>query len=97
MMESVCQVTNFEFSNESFNQAYNGQATALQYASALADWVPKLRAILPTMRIGANGQPGWDYVGKQDKTNGNAGWHWWGSVRARAHPPQPARSPSDAG
>ena len=52
----VCaQVTYFEFSNESFNNAYNGQATANQYAAAIAAWAPMLKKILPNMKIGANG------------------------------------------
>jgi len=47
------QVAHFEFSNESFQNAYNGGALAAQYAAALADWTPQLREIIPGLRCRA--------------------------------------------
>lgn len=49
------QVTHFEFSNESNVMSYNGHATAAQYAAALLDWGPRLKAIKPDLLLGANG------------------------------------------
>jgi hypothetical protein len=44
------QVVNFEFSNESYLNTYNGGALAAQYRDALADWAPHLRSIIPDLR-----------------------------------------------
>ena len=74
------QVSYFEFSNETFNNAYNGLATAKQYAAALADWAPKLKSILPGMKIGANGQPNVNAMGNPDKSQ-NTGVKWWPTAR----------------
>lgn len=49
------QVTHFKFSNESYLSVYNGNALAAQYAYALAQWALQLKAILPNMKLGANG------------------------------------------
>ena len=76
------QVAYFEFSNETFNNAYNGLATAKQYAAALADWAPKLKSILPGMKLGANGQPGVTSMGNADKSQ-NTGVQWWPTARLR--------------
>ena len=73
-------MTHFEFSNESYLNAYNGHALAVQYAYALAQWAPQLKAILPNMKLGANGQPTYDSVGAQDSTQ-NTGTGWWSTAR----------------
>ena len=72
-------MTYFEFSNETYNNAYNGLATAKQYASAIADWAPKLKSILPGMKLGANGQPGPYSLGNADKSQ-NTGVQWWSTA-----------------
>ena len=76
-------MTYFEFSNESFNNAYNGMATAKQYASALADWAPQLERIMPNMKLGANGQAGWNSMGSADRTQ-NTGVQWWPTARPQS-------------
>ena len=81
------QVTHFEFSNESYLSVYNGHALAAQYAYAVAQWAPQLRAILPNMKLGANGLPSYDSIGAQDKAQ-NTNTKWWSTVRACHMAPQ---------
>lgn len=76
------QVTNFEFSNESYLSAYNGQANAYWYGWALAQWTPMLKQILPGLRMGANGEPYWNSVGGLDTAQNNI-VYWWQQVRAQ--------------
>ena len=85
----------FEFSNESYINAHSGQALAAQYAYALAQWAPQLKAILPNMKLGANGLSGYDSVGAQDRAQ-NTGVKWWSTVRASRIVPQAcAHQPAD--
>ena len=86
------QVTHFEFSNESYLNVYNGYALAAQYAYAVAQWAPQLRAILPNMKLGANGLSSYDSVGAQD-TAQNTGAKWWSTVRPWRTAPQPCAQP----
>ena len=74
------QVTNFEFSNESFNSEYNGQASAWQYGTSLASWGPQLKRILPNMRLGANGPSSAQTVGAVDRVANN-NTVWWKQAR----------------
>lgn len=76
------QVTNFEFSNESFNIDYNGQASASQYATALASWGPQLKSILPSMRLGANGPTYTTSIGAVDRA-ANSNTYWWKQAWSR--------------
>ncbi len=66
----------FELSNESWktNQA-------AQYAWALLDWAPALRAAHPGALIGANGPAGKTEVGDRD-----SGVAWWPQVTNACHP-----------
>lgn len=75
---AAAQVTHFEFSNESNKAAYNGMATAAQYAAALLDWGPRLKAIKPDLLLGANG------VGARSghsEAPGDSNVCWWQHVR----------------
>ena len=88
MSAGVCmQVTHFEFSNESYLDAHSGKALAAQYAYAVAQWAPQLKAILPNMKLGANGLSSYDSVGAQDKAQ-NTGTKWWSTVRTSHVVPQ---------
>ncbi len=64
------QVRHFELSNESWktNQA-------AQYAWALLDWAPAVKAVHPGALIGANGPAGKTEVGDRD-----SGVAWWPQV-----------------
>ena len=66
------QARHFEFSNESWktNQA-------AQYAWALLDWVPAIKAAYPGALIGANGPAGRLEIGNKDQ-----GVPWWPQVCA---------------
>ena len=71
MLPSVLlQARHFEFSNESWktNQA-------AQYAWALLDWVPAIKAVHQGALIGANGPAGRMEVGDKDQ-----GVPWWPQV-----------------
>jgi hypothetical protein len=72
---NVAQVRHFELSNESWktNQA-------AQYAWALLDWAPALRAAHPGALIGANGPAGKTEVGDRD-----SGVAWWPQVTPLTH------------
>ena len=48
-------VTYWEIGNESYLQQYNGSATASNYARDLIDFSRAMKAVDPTIRIGANG------------------------------------------
>jgi alpha-N-arabinofuranosidase len=45
----------WEIGNESYLSSYNGQATAQQYAQDLVDFSTVMKAVDPTIKIGANG------------------------------------------
>ena len=81
------QVTHFEFSNESYLKAHSSYALAAQYAYAVAQWAPQLKAILPNMKLGANGLSSYDSVGAQDMAQ-QTGVKWWSTVRASHMVPQ---------
>ena len=74
MQQVLLQARHFEFSNESWktNQA-------AQYAWALMDWVPAIKAAHPGALIGANGPAGKLEVGDKDQ-----GVPWWPQVYCKA-------------
>ena len=59
-------MTQYEFSNESFNTDYAGMANAYWYGWSLGQWAPVLKGMLPSMQIGANGKPAWNSQGAAD-------------------------------
>ena len=79
------QVTMFEFSNESFNTDYAGKARATDYGWSLGQWAPVLKGMLPSMKIGANGKPGWWTQGYADYALNN-GANWWQQARRPCMP-----------
>ena len=74
------QVTHFEFSNECNKRTYNGCTTAEQYAAALLDWAPRLKAIKPDLLLGANG-PGKLHQSSEAEEEGSH-VRYWEVVRA---------------
>ncbi|KAK9834894.1 hypothetical protein WJX81_006971 [Elliptochloris bilobata] len=74
------QVKHFEFSNESNKVAY-GHATAAQYTSALLDWAPRLKAIMPNLLLGANGPTGCHSCSDVPE---DLGVCWWQQVLGQA-------------
>ena len=78
MQQVLLQARHFEFSNESWktNQA-------AQYAWALMDWVPAIKAAHPGALVGANGPAGKLEVGDKDQ-----GVPWWPQVYCKAVLPE---------
>ena len=64
------QARHFEFSNESWKTN-----NAAQYAWALLDWAPAIKAAHPGALLGANGPAGRAEVGDKDQ-----GVAWWPQV-----------------
>ena len=72
------QVRHFEFSNET-NKMGCGWATAAQYAGALLDWGPRLKALKPDLLLGANGPVGCHSCSDVPEDKGVC---WWEQARA---------------
>ncbi|MGF1633838.1 MAG: alpha-L-arabinofuranosidase [Phycisphaerae bacterium] len=73
----------WELGNESYLSHYAGEATAEQYADAVVEFTEAMKAVDPTIRIGANGWDFPDKPGKVDESRGDL-TPWWQTVMHRA-------------
>jgi alpha-L-arabinofuranosidase len=71
----------WEIGNESYLNAYNGGARAADYARDLIEFAQAMKAVDPTIKIGANG-PDDQYKRGELDTRG----YWWKTVLATAAP-----------
>ena len=71
------RVRDWELGNESYMRAYNGWATAEDYARDLAEWSRRLKRIDPGIALGANGPNGADKTGAADPDGAAP---WWETV-----------------
>ena len=71
----------WEIGNESYLNSYNGGAKASDYARDLAEFAQAMKAVDPTILIGANGPDNQGTRGELD-TSGS----WWQTVLATAAP-----------
>ena len=74
-------VRHWELGNESYMRAYNGWATAEDYARDLAEWSRRLKRIDPGIALGANGPNGADKTGATDPQGAAP---WWETVLTRS-------------
>jgi alpha-L-arabinofuranosidase len=79
--EGLPRVRYWELGNESYMRAYNGWATAADYARDLAEWSRRLKRIDPGTALGANGPNGADKTGAADPEGAAP---WWKTVLCEA-------------